>query len=102
MGVTSGPFEWITFKFKLVDQASVIECVDTWALGAEDGGEHLGGWVSENGRLGRIWVLRRFEGIETLLSARKRQRRSGHPLANVNQVRSLAVETFVGSHLRRL
>lgn len=95
-GITSGPFEWTTLKVKLVDQASAIECVDTWASNADDGGTYLGGWVSENGALGRIWVLRRFEGIEKLLSARRRQRCSGHPLSEVKPVRSLVVETFVG------
>jgi hypothetical protein len=94
--VTDVRFEWTTLKFALVDQAEVAERVDAWATTEDDGGEYLGGWATENGRLGRIWVLRRFNTMEAVLKARRHQRLVGHPLAEAKQIQSLSVETFAG------
>lgn len=92
--VTAIRYEWTTLQFALVDQTEVAKHADAWALSAADGGEYLGGWSAENGRLGQIWVLRRFDTIDTLLAAREQQRLHGHPLARESSVRSLSVETF--------
>ncbi|EME56239.1 hypothetical protein G352_22161 [Rhodococcus ruber BKS 20-38] len=87
-------FEWTTVKFALVNQIEVMERIDDWAWSANDGGQYLGGWIAENGRLGQIWVLRRFAGIDPLLAARDQQRRIGHPLSHAESIQSISVETF--------
>lgn len=92
--VTAIRYEWTTLQFALVDQTEVAKHADAWALSAADGGDYLGGWSAENGRLGQIWVLRRFDTIDTLLAAREQQRLHGHPLSQGSSVRSLSVETF--------
>lgn len=92
--VTAVRYEWTTIRFALVDQFDVVGQVDTWASRIDDGGEYLGGWSAENGELGQIWVLRRFDTVEALLTAREQQRLVGHPLSQVSAVRSIEIESF--------
>ncbi|PBC53866.1 NIPSNAP family protein [Rhodococcus sp. ACPA1] len=87
-------YEWSTIGFQLLNQSAASSAVDRWAQDGEDGGIYLGAWTSENGRLGRIWVLRRFPDSAAMLAARERLRVDGHPLASIDAIESVSVESF--------
>ncbi|GAA2618005.1 NIPSNAP family protein [Streptomyces axinellae] len=89
-------YEWTTVSSALVNGARVAEAVGSWAGDARDGGRWLGGWTSENGELGRIWVLRSFPDEEALLAARHAMRLGGHPLSATGEVTGIDVASFAG------
>ncbi|WP_416964914.1 NIPSNAP family protein [Streptomyces sp. Agncl-13] len=89
-------YEWTTVTSALMDGTRVAEAVRVWAENAGDGGRWLGGWTSENGELGRVWVLRTFPDEETLLAARHAMRLGGHPLSGTAEVTGIDVASFAG------
>ncbi|MFD6275062.1 NIPSNAP family protein [Streptomyces sp. NPDC060209] len=89
-------YEWTTVASALVNGVRVADAVRAWAEDPGDGGRWLGGWTSENGELGRIWVLRSFADEESLLAARHAMRLGGHPLSGTGEVTGIDVASFAG------
>ena len=87
-------YEWSTIGFALANTGVASDAIDAWASEAGDGGVYLGAWITENGKLGSIRVLRRFTDADELQVARRRLRLDGHPLSQSSVIESISVESF--------
>lgn len=65
-------YELAILSCRLLDQDAAVDGVQPWVGDVDAGGRLLGCWTAENGRLGRVFVLRAFDDDAALAEERRR------------------------------
>lgn len=87
-------YELATLAFRLPDAARAAAGVMPWVNAPDARGQLLGAWQSENGRLGRLYVLRGFTDSAELELERLRERGSSTPFGAGEHLTDLTVNSF--------
>ena len=89
-------YELTTLAFPLLSASEVAKAAQDWVLAPDATGTWLGSWRSEFGPLGRLLILRGFEGPPALHQERQRALLSANPFNAGHRLTALEMDSYVG------
>jgi NIPSNAP len=87
-------YELATLVFPLLSASEVAEAAQDWVAAPDAVGAMLGCWRTEIGPLGRMLILRGFDGADTLAQERRRALLSANPFNAGRLVTALEMDSY--------
>jgi hypothetical protein len=87
-------YELAVLSCQLLDQDRTVGGVLPWVSDSAAAGRLLGCWTAENGRLGRVYVLRGFADDAELAAERQRTRLHSAPFGAGAHLTDLSLQSF--------